>query len=143
MHHQAALKHCQGLAQPGPALPEESKKVLGFWDGDQLVAIADLLRGYPHEHTASIGLLQVHGLRQGHGTGAAAYRELQRYVEREWLEVRTLRLAVVDTNAQQAQGFWVRQGFEATGEVKPYKHDTVESVARLYEKQLGRTQPQA
>ncbi|MEU4390589.1 GNAT family N-acetyltransferase [Kribbella sp. NPDC023855] len=138
---------------PGPAdaqsllmmrpegLPEESKKVLGFCDGEQLVAVVDLLRGYPNEHTAFIGLLQVHGEQQGRGAGAAAYREMQRYVEREWPEVRTLRLAVVDTNAQQAQGFWVRQGFEATGEVKPYKYDKVESVARLYEKRLGWAHP--
>jgi ribosomal protein S18 acetylase RimI-like enzyme len=138
---------------PGPAdaqsllmmrpegLPEESKKVFGFWDDERLVAVVDLLRGYPNEHTAFIGLLQVHGQHQGRGAGAAAYREMERYVEREWPEVRTLRLAVVETNAQQAQGFWVRQGFEATGEVKPYKYDKLESVARLYEKRLEWAHP--
>jgi ribosomal protein S18 acetylase RimI-like enzyme len=117
-------------------LPEESKKVLGFWDGEQLVAVVDLLRGYPNESTAFIGLLEVHGRHQGRGAGATAYRATQAYVGREWPEVRTLRLAVVDTNAEQAQGFWEKQGFEQTGEAKPYKYDKLESVARLYEKQL-------
>jgi ribosomal protein S18 acetylase RimI-like enzyme len=47
-------------------------------------------------------------------------------------------LAVVDTNAAEAQGFWERQGFEQTGEVKPYRYDKLESLARLYEKGLRR-----
>jgi hypothetical protein len=33
----------------------------------------------------------------------------EEYVVREWPEARTLRLAVVDINAQQAQGFWEKQ----------------------------------
>ncbi len=82
-------------------LPEESKTVLGLWDGGQLVAVVDLLRGYPNGHTAFIGLLAVHGQHRGRGAGAAAYRETQAYVEREWPEVRTLRLAVADTNAER------------------------------------------
>lgn len=117
-------------------LPEEAKRVLGLWDGGQVVAVVDLLRGYPNGHTAFIGLLEVHGEHRGRGAGAAAYRETQGYVERVWPEMRTLRLAVVDTNALQAQGFWERQGFEQTGEVKPYRYDKLESTARLYEKQL-------
>lgn len=115
-----------------------AKKVLGFWEGERLVAVVDLLRGYPDEHTAFIGLLEVHGQHQGRGAGAAAYRGVEEYVARAWPEVRTFRLAVVDTNAEQARGFWERQGFEATGEVKPYRYDELESTARLYEKQLDR-----
>ncbi|MFI5710715.1 GNAT family N-acetyltransferase [Kribbella sp. NPDC051620] len=117
-------------------LHAEQKKVLGVWEGEQLVAVVDLLRGYPDEHTAFIGLLEVHGRHRGRGVGAAAYRGVEEYVGREWGEVRTLRLAVVDTNAREAQGFWERQGFERTGEVKPYRYDKVKSLARLYERQL-------
>jgi ribosomal protein S18 acetylase RimI-like enzyme len=112
------------------------KKVLGLWDAEQLVAVVDLLRGYPNEHTAFIGLLEVHRRHRGKGAGAAAYRGVEEYVGREWPEVRTLRLAVVDTNAEEAQGFWERQGFAQTGEVKPYRYDKLESTARLYEKAL-------
>jgi uncharacterized protein len=117
-------------------LPEAQKKVLGRWDGEQLVAVVDLLRGYPNERTAFIGLLEVHGRHRGKGVGAAAYRGVEEYVGREWPEVRTLRLAVVETNAGQAQGFWERLGFAPTGEVKPYRYDKLESESRLYEKQL-------
>jgi ribosomal protein S18 acetylase RimI-like enzyme len=115
---------------------EDAKVVLGVWDGDQLVAVVDLLRGYPNAHTGFIGLLEVHGGQQGKGVGRAAYELAEQYVAESWPEVRVLRLAVVDTNAEQAAGFWGRLGFEATGEVKPYRYDKVESVARLYEKNL-------
>ena len=136
---------------PGPAdaqsllmmrpdgLPEDAKVVLGAWEGEQLVAVIDLLKGYPDEHTAFIGLLEVHEDHQGRGVGAAAYRMVEAY--RRGPEWRTLRLAVVDTNAEQAAGFWARQGFEPTGEVKPYTYDKLESTVRLYEKQLTWSHP--
>ena len=50
-------------------LAEEAKVVLGVWDGEQLVAVVDLLRGYPNAHTGFIGLLEVHGGHQGKGSG--------------------------------------------------------------------------
>ncbi|WP_246486889.1 GNAT family N-acetyltransferase [Kribbella qitaiheensis] len=118
------------------SVAEDAKVVLGVWDGDQLVAVVDLLRGYPNGHTGFIGLLQVHGGRQGKRIGHAAYELVEKYVAGNWREIRVLRLAVVDTNAERAAGFWARQGFEATGEAKPYRYDKVESVARLYEKRL-------
>jgi uncharacterized protein len=125
----------QSLLMMRPEVLKE-KVVLGAFDGEQLTAVIDLLRGYPNEHTAFIGLLEVHKDHQGRGAGSAAYRLIEEYVGTSWREVRTLRLAVVDTNAEQAAGFWRKQGFELTGEEKPYKYDKLESTARLYEKQL-------
>ena len=118
-------------------LGEDAKVVLGAFAGQQLVAVVDLLRGFPNEHTAFIGLLEVHSGYQGLGYGRTTYGLVQRYVETTWPEVRTMRLAVVDTNAEVATGFWHRQGFEATGEVRPYRYDKLESSVRLYEKQLA------
>ncbi|WP_405070563.1 GNAT family N-acetyltransferase [Kribbella sp. NBC_01510] len=138
---------------PGPAdaqsllmmrpegLPEEGKVVLGAFVTNRLVAVVDLLRGYPNDHTAFIGLLEVHWNHQGSGLGRATYEEVQRYVETSWPEVRTIRLAIVDTNARIATGFWLRQGFTATGEERPYRYDKLESTARLYEKQLTWAHP--
>jgi GNAT superfamily N-acetyltransferase len=138
---------------PGPAdaqsllmmrpegLPEEAKVVLGAFVTNRLVAVVDLLRGYPNDHTAFIGLLQVHWNHQGSGFGGATYEEVQRYVETSWPEVRTIRLAIVDTNARIATGFWLRQGFTPTGEERPYRYDKLESTARLYEKQLTWAHP--
>jgi ribosomal protein S18 acetylase RimI-like enzyme len=104
--------------------------------GAELVAVVDLLRGYPDDSVAFVGLLQVRGGRQGLGIGRTAYRLVEEYVIAQWPEVRRLRLAVVDTNADLAGPFWDRLGFEATGEVKAYENDAVSSTARLYEKAL-------
>lgn len=139
---------------PGPAdaqsllmmrpegLAEDQKVVLGGYVTERLVTLLDVLRGYPNERTAFIGLLQVHKDHQGRGTGSAAYRAVERYVEETWPEVTTMRLAVVDTNAAYARAFWEKQGFEATGEAKPYKYDKLESISRLYEKQLCWSHPE-
>jgi len=132
---------------PGPAdaqsllmmrpegLPEDAKVVLGAWTDDGLVALVDLLRGYPETGTVFIGLLQVHGTHQRRGLGASTYKSVEEYV-RGWPEVIKLRLAVVDTNADAAK-FWTAMGFAATGEARPYRYDKLESVARLYEKDIG------
>jgi uncharacterized protein len=138
---------------PGPAdaqsllmmrpdgLAEDAKVVLGAFQDGRLVAVADLLRGFPNDHTAYIGLLEVHWNHQGLGLGRATYDLIQRYVETSWPEVRTLRLAIVATNAHVATAFWLRQGFEPTGEERPYRYDKLETTARLYEKQLTWAHP--
>jgi ribosomal protein S18 acetylase RimI-like enzyme len=123
------------------SIPEDAKLVLGAWENDELVAVVDLLRGYPNESTAFIGLLEVHGKHQRRGLGAAAYGLVEQYVAGTWPEVEKLRLAVVDTNADTAAKFWVAMGFRQTGEAKPYRYDKLESVARLYEKQLTWSHP--
>jgi ribosomal protein S18 acetylase RimI-like enzyme len=122
-------------------IPEDAKVVLGAWKDDELVAVVDLLRGYPNESTAFIGLLEVHGKHQRRGYGAAAYGLVEQYVAGTWPEVEKLRLAVVDTNADTATGFWIAMGFRQTGEAKPYRYDKLETVARLYEKQLTWSHP--
>ena len=116
------------------SVPESQKVVLGVFERDELVAVADLLRGYPGPDYVFIGLLLVEGARQGQGVGAAAMTAVERYAG-QWPEARRFRLAVVDTNAP-VLGFWLRMGFEATGETKPYRYDYLESTTRLYERDL-------
>lgn len=126
-----------GLLMMRPdSVPESHKVVLGLFDGDELVAAVDLLRGYPAPEYVFIGLVLVQGPRQGSGVGAAAMAAVERYAGR-WPEARRFRLAVVDTNAG-VLGFWRRMGFEPTGETRPYRYDHLESTTRLYERDLTR-----
>jgi RimJ/RimL family protein N-acetyltransferase len=118
------------------SVPESHKVVLGVFDGAELVAVVDLLRGYPEPSCVFIGLLLVHGARQGSGVGAAAMAAVERYAA-QWPEARRFRLAVVDTNAA-VLGFWRRIGFEPTGEARPYRYDYLESTTRLYERAITR-----
>lgn len=153
------------MAMRPPGLAVEAKVVLGVFEGSsaddgdggqalalvdvssgaeqgRLVAVVDLLRGYPEQPVAFVGLLQVRGGWQGRGVGRAAYRLVEQYVVEQWPEVRRLRLAVVDSNAEVAAPFWSRLGFEPTGEAKAYESGTVASTARLYEKGLCWAHPE-
>ena len=118
------------------SVPESRKVVLGVFDGEDLVGVVDLLRGYPAPEFVFIGLLLVHRAHQGSGVGAAAMAAVERYAG-QWPEARRFRLAVADTNAP-VLGFWRRMGFEPTGETRPYRYDYLESTTRLYERDLSR-----
>jgi RimJ/RimL family protein N-acetyltransferase len=117
-------------------VPESHKVVLGVFEGAELVAVVDLLRGYPGPEFVFIGLLLVQGPRQGSGVGTAAMAAVEGYAV-HWPEARRFRLAVVDTNAA-VLGFWRRMGFEPTGEARPYRYDHLESTTRLYERSISR-----
>ncbi len=41
-------------------------------------------------------------------------------------------LSIVDTNADLAEQFWRKLGYEPTGEASPYKTGGVESTARAW-----------
>ena len=114
----------------------DAKLVYGAWQRDRLVGVVDVLLGYPRKHVAFIGLLMVHGAVGRGGYGRRIHEAVIDAVQVRDPDADTLRLAVVDTNADQAAPFWRALGYEPTGEVKPYSNGTVESVARLWERPL-------
>ena len=118
-----------------PDFDPADKHVLGLFDGERLVAAADVLHGYPAPGTAFVGLLLVDGTNRGAGLGRAMHDEVVR-LAREWGDVGTLRLAVVDTNAEVAAPFWERLGYRPTGETRPWVYDTLETTTRLWERPL-------
>jgi len=119
-----------------PDLPVERKTVYGIRDetGD-LVGLLDVLRGYPDEATAYVGLLQVRADLQGRGLGRAAH-DAWLGVVRDWPEIRTLRLSVVATNAEVAAPFWEALGYRPVGEPVPYRYAGLETTAQRYERPL-------
>ena len=52
-----------------PGCTPSQKSFLGFFDADELAAILDLVRGYPDEGCAYVGLFMVAASRQGRGLG--------------------------------------------------------------------------
>lgn len=102
-----------------PTLADDRKHVLGLFDGGRLVGVADVLRGYPAAEYAYIGLLQVAARRHGEGLGRVLHTHVLEMVQ-DWPEVLTVRLAVAEPNAAQADPFWRRLGYEPTGEVRPW-----------------------
>lgn len=122
------------------ALPPDvdpSQKVnLGLWDGADLIAFADVIIGWPDASTAHVGLLITDGARQGEGFGRTMHDAVARLVS-ENPPIRTLRISIVDTNADLAERFWVKLGYEPTGEASPYSSGSVESIARIWMRPVG------
>lgn len=97
-----------------PGTAPDQKHVLGLWADDELVAVADVITGWPEQHTNWVGLLQVHEAHTGRGHARALHDELlRRFPAPAW------RLAVVDSN-DRVVGFWERLGYRATGENRPW-----------------------
>lgn len=130
-------------AVPTPAAADEvlsalpsgvpiSRKVdLGLWDGPELVAFADVILGWPAESVAHIGLLMTDGARQGEGLGRMMHDAVVDLAGRT-PGIQSLRLSIVDTNADLAAPFWTKLGYEPTGEASPYVSGGVESTARVW-----------
>ncbi|MBW2254317.1 MAG: GNAT family N-acetyltransferase [Deltaproteobacteria bacterium] len=114
----------------------EDKHVLGVFLEGEMVGCADLVRRYPEEHMAHVGLFLIAERHQQCGLGTTAWGLIE-VLMREWPECRTLRGAVVRTNASVLR-FWERIGFSQTGEVEPYCYGSVSSELVIIEKPLQR-----
>lgn len=111
---------------------EDDKLVLGGWLGDDLVCVVDVLRHWPDEQTAHVGLLLVDARMQRRGLGRRAL-ELLDDVAECWADLQLWRVAVLGTN-EQVGGFWQRVGFVATGEVRPYRYASLLTQAVVYQR---------
>lgn len=107
-----------GIREDFTALPEgktpEDKYFLGFWEGKDLAAVLDLIRGYPDDRTAFIGFFMVNAKLQGSGTGTRIVEDICSALSRQYDYVR---LGYVQGNPQ-AEHFWTKNGFHPTGVVK-------------------------
>ena len=120
----------QNIKEDMEALPEgktlEDKFYIGFWDGDQLVAIMDLISGYPDKVTAFIGFFMVDVKYQKRNIGSKIITEVCDYLKEEFSFVR---LAYVNGN-KQSESFWLKNGFEKTGRVVQKEHYEVVLMQR-------------
>ncbi|MGQ7337047.1 GNAT family N-acetyltransferase [Streptococcus suis] len=104
---------------PGKSLSD--KYFLGFWDKERLVAILDLINGYPTEDTCYIGLFMVDSRLAGQGLGSKIIAELLSQLASHFKKVR---LGYVESNPQSSH-FWSNVGFCPTGEVKELAGKTI------------------
>ncbi|HFI0645229.1 TPA: GNAT family N-acetyltransferase [Streptococcus suis] len=97
-----------------PGKEPTDKYFIGFWDKERLVAILDLIDGYPTEDTAYLGLFMVDANRSGQGLGSMIMAELLHQLATRFKKVR---LGYVENNPQSSY-FWSKVGFYPTGEIK-------------------------
>ncbi|EET60924.1 acetyltransferase, GNAT family [Marvinbryantia formatexigens DSM 14469] len=104
------------------ALPQGKEKkdkyYTGFFEDGHLIAMLDLIDGYPDEKTAFIGFFMVDGTEAGCGIGTRIIDGLCDYLGRAGFE--KVRLAYNRDNPQ-AKHFWVKNAFRAIKETDhPY-----------------------
>ena len=95
-----------------PRKTMEDKYYLGFYEGDGLIAVMDLILGFPKEETAFIGFFMMDKEYQGKGIGTALMQEVYAYLKQ--CGIRFVRLGFAKGNPQ-SENFWLKNGFERTG----------------------------
>lgn len=96
------------MAALPPGTREEDKHYLGYFEDDMLVAVLDLILGYPAEDAAYLGFFMLRAEKQGKGVGSAMIAELADALGGQG--VRVLHLAI-DRGNPQSEAFWTKNGF--------------------------------
>ncbi len=97
-----------------PGIGPELKHYIGFFQGDILVAVMDLIDGYPEENIAFIGFFMMNADMQGRGIGSALIDEAAAYLKTAGKT--SIRLAI-DKGNPQSTHFWKKNGFAVISEV--------------------------
>jgi len=93
--------------------PLESKHFVGFYDKDNnLVAILDLITGYPQSDDAFIGWFMVEAEKQGQGIGSQIFADVRAAMKAQGFDYLQLRLS---KDNSEAVSFWQGQGFKFSG----------------------------
>lgn len=122
------------IFQDMKALPNgktmQDKYFMGFFNGDELIAVMDLIVEYPNEKTIFIGLFMVESKYSGKGLGSQIINDCLLEIKNQaYLFVR---LGYMETNPQ-AKAFWEKCGFLETG----IKTHNGQGMVVVMEKALG------
>ena len=115
-------RHCppfvtkESIACDMKALPRgkdlSDKYYLGYYDGDRLIAVLDLILSFPDKDTAFIGFFMTDVKVQNAGIGSGIIGSLLSYLKSVGFS--RVRLGWVRGNPQ-AECFWKKNGFTETG----------------------------
>lgn len=96
-----------------PGIDLQDKYYFGFFDGRELVAVMDLIDGYPKPETAYIGFFMMNRTYQGKKIGTAIIDEVIDYLKNTG---KTSVRLVIDKGNPQSTHFWKKNGFEVISE---------------------------
>ncbi len=95
-----------------PRKTMEDKYYLGFYEGETLVAVMDLILGFPNDETAFVGFFMMNKEFQDKGIGTALMKEVYECLKKSGFQF--VRLCFAKGNPQ-SEYFWVKNGFVPTG----------------------------
>ena len=107
----------EDLSALPPGKQAADKFYLGFFAGDRLAAVMDLILDYPERGIAFLGFFMMEPSLQGCGAGSAIIQECLAYLAS--MGFRKARLAI-DLGNPQSRAFWTKNGFARTGESRPH-----------------------
>ena len=104
----------QDMAVTPPGIPPEQKYYIGFFEDARLVAVMDLIDGYPEADCAFIGFFMLRGELQGVGLGSKIVTEVFAYLR----EQKLVRCQLgIDKDNPQSNHFWQKNGFAVVREI--------------------------
>lgn len=113
---QPTKKLVQSDITAGPSgIPSEQKYYLGFYRDNRLLAVMDLIDGYPEEQFAFIGFFMLRLSLQGKGEGSRLIGEILGHLQK--LGFAAVRLGI-DKNNENGIRFWTKNGFEILKEIE-------------------------
>ena len=134
-------RYCDGETSPGrirqdltlcpPGIPLAQKYYVGFFAAGTLVAVMDLVDGYPDANTAFIGFFMMNKCLQGRGVGTALVSEVLAYLTA--LGFAAVRLGI-DKENPQSNHFWRKNGFTVLKEVPQARGVILLAERRLMQK---------
>ena len=98
-----------------PKTDAKQKYYIGFYRGDELIAVLDLIDGYPSSDIAYIGFFMVKASIQGKQIGSLIIKEALDYLKT--INKTAVRLAINRGNPQSTH-FWKKNGFIVINEVE-------------------------
>lgn len=102
-----------------PGTPLSRKHYIGFYREEALLAVMDLIEGYPEDEMAYIGFFMVAAGIQGQGVGSQIIRDAEEYLRE--MGIRAIRIGI-DKGNPQSTGFWKKNGFQVIKEVDRKGH---------------------
>lgn len=109
----AELIECDIKTAP-PGIPMEQKYYIGFFENRKLIAIMDLIDGYPNSNCTFIGFFMMNSELQGTGIGSKIISEVLNYLQSQGFKKCQLG---IDKANPQSNHFWRKNGFEVIREV--------------------------
>lgn len=97
-----------------PGIERSAKHYIGFYDGSTLIAVMDLIKGYPDGDSCFIGFFMMNRQLQGKQIGSEIVQEVCRCLKEAGFTA--VRLGIDRGNPQSAH-FWKKNGFLVIKEV--------------------------
>lgn len=103
----------QDLVITPPNISLDKKYYVGFFEGEKLVAVMDLIDGYPDQEYAYIGFFMTNYDLQGEGIGSDIILNVLAYLREIGFEKCQLG---IDRDNPQSNHFWQKNGFSVIRE---------------------------